>query len=270
MRRPTTSRPTTEAVAASASNQARRPGLRWLAGLLYAALIVCLSWTAVFLAWGSLRAVDFGYPLLYELQGIDAHIARYAPANRFRQGFEASSREQRLALFAAINDAVHDGGRGLEALRYTDAQGRSVQFLRKPEIIHLRSVARLLDQLGRVSWLMLGGLALTLALLRAGRLPPPRSSRVLAWSAVVVLAAAGFVLAWGPEEVFNTLHAWVFPAGEQWFFYYEESLMTTLMKAPDLFGGIAVLLLALAAVYFAALLLVCRALLRRLLTPGRG
>lgn len=246
----------------------RRPGLHRLAGPLYAVFIVCLTWTAFFLAWGSLRLADFGYPLLYELQEIDAHIARYAPANRFKHGFESSSRAQRLALFGAINDAVHDGGRGLEALRYTDAQGRSVQFLRTPEIIHLRSVARLLDQLGTVSWLMLGGLVVALALMRAGRLPPPRISRILAWSVGVVLAATGFVLAWGPEAVFNTLHTWVFPAGEQWFFYYEESLMTTLMKAPDLFGGIAVLLLGLAAVYFAALLLVCRVLLRRPFTPG--
>ena len=57
----------------------------------------------------------------------------------------------------------------------------------------------------------------------------------------------------GPVEVFYALHEWVFPANHQWFFYYEDSLMSTLMKAPDLFGAIALLLSGLAAVIFVAL-----------------
>tara|TARA_Y100000588_G_scaffold356149_1_gene412087 strand:- start:498 stop:764 length:267 start_codon:yes stop_codon:yes gene_type:complete len=52
----------------------------------------------------------------------------------------------------------------------------------------------------------------------------------------------GVVFALGPKQVFYWFHIKVFPEGHQWFFYYQESLMSTLMKAPDLFGFIAVLI----------------------------
>lgn len=229
-----------------------------LVALTHAAFVIALVWSAVFLAWASLRMVDFGYPVLYSALEIDAHIDRFAPENRFRHGFAATSREQRIALFGEIVDAVHAGGQGLQQLRYRDAQGRSIALLRQPEVVHLRSVARLIDRLEVVSWGMLAALAATLAAMRWVPLPPPRARRVAAGSAIAVLAGAAAVLALGPENVFNTLHTWIFPAGEQWFFYYQESLMTTLMKAPDLFGAIAVLLLLTALAFGAALLLACR------------
>ena len=60
---------------------------------------------------------------------------------------------------------------------------------------------------------------------------------------VITVIAVMAVLAWlgvvGPTEVFYQFHIWLFPADHQWFFYWQESLMSTLMKAPALFGGIA-------------------------------
>jgi hypothetical protein len=46
----------------------------------------------------------------------------------------------------------------------------------------------------------------------------------------------------------------VFPEGHQWFFYYQDSLMSTLMKAPYLFGYIALALLVLTLALLTALL----------------
>ena len=67
---------------------------------------------------------------------------------------------------------------------------------------------------------------------------------------VVVVA----VLVLGAEKVFYQFHVWIFPAGHQWFFYYEESLMSMMMKAPDLFGYIAIMLVVLAVIIQVGLL----------------
>ncbi len=214
--------------------------------LLQSLLIVSLIWMGGFLAWASLRAVDFGYPLLYDLQDIGGTIARYGPENRYKRGFEGTDREQRLAIFSAIIDAVHRHGQGLEAIHYTLSDGRSEPFLRQPERIHLRSVARMVDRFRNLSYWAGLVFAGCLLLVYSGQLPLPRTSRVLLWGGVAISVVSAAVLVTGPERVFYAWHQWAFPAGEQWYFYYQDSLMTTLMKAPDLFGGIAVLLLVLA------------------------
>ncbi len=57
-----------------------------------------------------------------------------------------------------------------------------------------------------------------------------------------LLAMVVWLLISGPEAVFYQFHIWLFPADHEWFFYWQDSLMSTLMKAPVLFGGIAVVL----------------------------
>ncbi len=54
-----------------------------------------------------------------------------------------------------------------------------------------------------------------------------------------MLTVAILVVVIGPVKVFYALHELLFPDGHQWFFYYQESLMSTMMKAPELFGWIA-------------------------------
>jgi hypothetical protein len=243
---------------------------RALTAAIYVLFVISLIWSAFALAWVTLRPVDFGYPVSYDVLAIDEHIARYGPRNRFKYGFARTSDAERLRIFGEIVDAIHAGGRGLENIRYTDPRGRSARVLRQPEIVHLRSVGRLIDRLATVSRVMFGVLVLTLGAMRALRLPPPRPTRVAGWTAVALLVGAASTFAYGPEEVFNTLHTWIFPAGEQWYFYYEESLMTTLMKAPDLFGALAVLLLVVGLIWFGLLVAASHALLRRSATPARG
>lgn len=220
-----------------------------LALLLGAALLASL-----YLAWRALAAADFLYPLWYDVAGIGAHIDRYAPQNRYREGFGETSRAERIALFAAIGRAVRDDGHGLEALGYTDAAGRARTLLRPPEIVHLQDVARLirvLERAGLAACLLFG---VTVAWLRGRHRVLPPLGRLLGWTALGVTAAVALVLALGPREVFYHFHVWVFPDGHQWFFYYQDSLMSTMMKAPYLFGYIAAALLALTLPLLAALL----------------
>lgn len=204
---------------------------------------------AAILAWQLLSAVDFSYPLLYDALAIDEHIARYAPQNRYRDGFATTTEPERLALFAAMVGAINHGGDGLRQLAYTPTNRESaVPLLREPEIEHLTRVAGLIDAL-RIA----GGagaaalLAITVVLRRSRR-------RLAGWPLIAggstVLALAGLFAFAGfdPGGWFDRLHDWAFPPGHQWFFYYQESLMTTLLKAPDLFGpiGAALTLLTLA------------------------
>jgi hypothetical protein len=220
-----------------------------LALLLGATLLASL-----YLAWRLLAAADFLYPLWYDVAEIGAHIDEFAPQNRYRDRFGDTDRAAREAAFAAIARGIRDDARGLEALTYTDAEGRSRTLLRPPEIVHLQDVARLvstLERAGLVACLLVAGMLVWLRR-RGTRLPGVR--RLLGWTGAGVAAAILLVLVIGPRRVFYQFHVWVFPQEHQWFFYYQESLMSTLMKAPVLFGYIAAVLIALAVALLAALL----------------
>ena len=69
------------------------------AGLLQVALFVAIALlAALYLSWRSLAAVDFLYPVLYEPAGIGEHIDSYGPKNRYKRGFENTTRAERQAL----------------------------------------------------------------------------------------------------------------------------------------------------------------------------
>lgn len=237
---------------------------RWLRGWLWGLALVSAS---LFLAWRALAAVDFAYPLLYDVTGIEQTIQRYGPVNRIRPGFQTTSRAERERLFAGIARAIRDDGRGLEALSYHAPDGRDLgPLLTAPEMVHLRDVSRLVHFFERVG---LGATALFAALLVVGLRNDDRgpSARRLGYGAVAFIAGlGGLLLVLGPTRVFYALHVMIFPAGHKWFFYYEESLMSMMMHAPVLFGGIAVVWGLLAAVIGVALF----GLLRRLLANARG
>lgn len=227
------------------------------------ALLGLLS--ALFIAWHVLAKLDFLYPLWYELIGIERTIADYGPKNRYRRHFETTTKTERIRLFAAIVAAIHAGGRGLDTLNYHGADGRLIdRLLTQPEIVHLHDVARLIERLRWVGWgaLAAWGMLLGLAIKQGWRAPSVAGS--LLRTLGLLVAIGGFVVVVGPVRVFYELHDWVFPAGHQWFFYYQESLMTTMMKAPDLFGFIAVALVGLGVLIFSALILLARVLLSRL------
>ena len=220
----------------SASGAAPAARLRWLwqpangLGLL----------AGLWLAWWLLAQQSFLYPVWYDWLSIDAHIAQFGPQNRFRQGLEQTTEGERLRLFAAIVEAIHAGGAGLDRLHYRTADGVDRgPMLRAPEIQHLVDVARLVD-LGRTAgWTSLAAWLALCALLLWWRVPVPSARRQLLVLLGLCATATLLVLAIGPKAVFYAIHEWIFPPGHPWFFYYQDSLMTTLMKAPDLFAGIA-------------------------------
>lgn len=225
--------------------------------------VISLILSALFLSWQALRPLDFAYPLWYESMDIQQHIDKYGPRNRYRQGFAQLDKAEYLAYFSAINRAVHAGGRGLADLHFQPPGGARQSLLREAEITHLVSVARLVSGFLWLGWASLALWLLSLWLMWRLKLSLPRPSRVLAGVLAVAGVGTVLVLAVGPLKVFYTLHEWIFPAGEQWFFYYQDSLMTTLMKAPALFGAIAALLLALWLVFLALQIGVSNRLLAR-------
>ncbi len=241
-----------------------RAGAGHLALLIVAGLIASL-----YLSWRTLAALDFLYPWLYEAAGIGAHIDLYGPQNRYKTGFGETTRDERQALFAAIARAVRDNGRGLESLSYHDPDGRELGVLLRPaEVIHLRDVAKLVHWLEVAGLLSLAFVAFHLVAMRRLRLTTPGAGALLLWTLALVMAVAAAVIAIGPVDAFYALHRWIFPADHQWFFYYQDSLMSTMMKAPDLFGYIAVALVGLSLAYLWAIFaLVSRATRRAQSAP---
>lgn len=226
---------------------ARRPVAQRRAGPFAVTVWFCYALTAAMLAlclsWGAYAQFDYGYPVWYRVLHIDQHIDRYAPQNRYhRHDLERLSASQHEALFHRIVVAVHHQGKGLDQITYPDRYGTPVPLLRAPEIQHLRDVSHFIDK-GR--WLALILALLWLPLARAVRNGPRVGGRQrLLVVGVPLLALLAWLLIAGPEAVFYRFHIWLFPAGHEWFFYWQDSLMSTLMKAPDLFGAIALVLVA--------------------------
>lgn len=223
-----------------------------------------LGWlAAVWLSWLLLAQVNFLYPLWYDVLDLDAVIAHYGPENRYRAGFELTTRAERERLFSAIVTAIHADGAGLDELVYHDSAGQPLDtLLTPPEIQHLHDVARLVAVLLPVG--MVSGIAVVLLLLvtLARRAAPPVLSTVFGGLLAVLSLTVAGVLLYGPTQVFYHLHEQVFPPGHQWFFYYQDSLMTLMMKAPDLFGYIALVLVALSLLGLGIVLVLSRWLLQ--------
>lgn len=207
---------------------------------------------ALSMAWFILAQADFLYGFWHDNVGIKEGIEQYGPQNRYRPGFADTTREQRLALFAAINDAVHSDGRGLEKITYQTATSQGKQtLLHTSEIIHLKDVAILLNKLFVVVVAVFIGWPVATWVLFASRSGLPLLKSQLVGIGLLVVITATVLLIFGAENVFNQFHIWVFPEGHQWFFYYQDSLMSTMMLAPRLFAWIAVALVGLSVLLFA-------------------
>jgi hypothetical protein len=206
--------------------------------VLFAGLLASLGGS-----WALHKPVDYGYAFWYQQMDIGPHIDRYGPKNRYIRGFDQVSSEEHIALFGGIVESVHDHGRGLDKLSFVDGRGRTKTLLREPEVVHLQDVANLIDVLTYAAIVALIIAAVGTEMLVRWRIRI--RWRLQAMLLGGFLAGLGLITVLvGPKDVFYQLHIWVFPEDHQWFFYYQDSLMSTMMKAPDLFGGIAVTLVA--------------------------
>ncbi|MCC1498099.1 DUF1461 domain-containing protein [Alcanivorax sp. 1008] len=201
-------------------------------------------WLAIAAAWSLSARLDYAYPIWYQVLKIDQHIARYAPYHPSKPGFARLTAEQHHQAFASISQAVHGRGEPLQDILYQPPGLPALALLDDAEVRHLKDVARLLRMAG---WATLAALMLWLWLMvtQSGATLPSWRQRLLTIAAVAFVMSGLLMLA-GPKAVFYQLHVWLFPPENPWFFYWEESLMSTLMKAPSLFGAIAVQILLLA------------------------
>ncbi len=231
------------------------PSLSW--GIYSLCGLTC----AFFISWLLLAKVDFAYGWLHDVMDIQHHSRQYGPQNRHRHGFQYTTKTEHIRLFSAINNSIHRQGTGLAQITYHNKKGKIIDtLLHEAEVIHLKDVANLLDVLkylgaaATLIWLSL------LGVYRYGLLASPNLKQQSKSIITLVGLSAITTLLIGPTKVFYFFHEWVFPQNHQWFFYYQESLMTILMKAPDLFGAIAILLTLLALVIFSIMNLIQYAL----------
>lgn len=251
-----------------AAESALSPRRRWhprAAAVTGAAGYALLGLVAsIYVAWALLAAGDFLYPLWHDVADIDRTVERYGPMNRYRSGFEHTTKAERVRLFGALVDAIHDDGQGLDELTYHDTDGRVLgRLLREPEIVHLQDVARLVDAFRIAGWTTLGAWLAVVAWRWRVRRPLPRTGPTAVAGMSVVAVLTVVVLLVGPVRVFYGFHEWLFPSDHQWFFYYQESLLTTMMRAPDLFGYIAAELLVLALAIWLAIVAAARRITAR-------
>jgi uncharacterized membrane protein len=224
-------------------------------GRMFAILLLLLI-ISLYASWMVNAQLGYGYSWLYEVYDTEQHIARYAPQNRFRQGFETTSVADHKRVFQQIVDSVHRNGEGLEQIHYAYLS-RSIPLLHQAELVHLQDVANLINLIHYL------GLACILFLvtcvifeLRHRRNNKVRASGLglLAVSATLLLLLLMAFVIWGAKAIFYQMHILIFPSDHQWFFYYQDSLMSTLMKAPDLFAGIALQITSLGVLFYGLIL----------------
>lgn len=216
--------------------------------LSFSGLLVSLA-----LGWVLLSAVNYSYPIWHDHARIGWAIDKYGGINQYKTGFDLTTREQRIELFAGISHAINDGGEGLEDLEYKVPGHPTQKLLREAEIIHLQDVANLVT-VGR--YISIGAILVWLCVwmyfFKSQRNVPSLKLQMVVMG-IFVGATGLLVTIVGATDVFYKLHEWVFPDNHEWFFYYQDSLMSTMMYAPHLFGWIAIEWVVLSMVLLAIL-----------------
>ena len=231
--------------------------------ITYNKFITPISWVlyslcgliiAFLLSWLILAKFNFGYAWLHDTLKIQQHAEKYGPQNRYRKNFQFTNKQEKVRLFAQINSSIHNHGTGLSAIKYKHKNGRELgTLLHHAEIVHLKDVANLLDTLKVMAAIAFSTWAILVILFWRRTIPQPNFKQQIIGITAFVALASLLVILMGPVTVFYAFHEWIFPENHKWFFYYQESLMTILMKAPDLFGAIALFLTGLALIFFIAI-----------------
>ncbi len=208
---------------------------------------------ALALGWLLLSAVNFSYPVWHDHASIAWAIEEYGGQNRYKKGFDETTREQRIELFAGIVRAINKGGEGLAELEYKVPGYPSQTLLRPPEVVHLQDVANLITQGRYVAVIaLLLWVGIWFYLFRRSKPAPSLGLQMVTISGFVGIVTLVVVLI-GAKAVFYKLHEWIFPDDHEWFFYYQDSLMSTMMYAPNLFAWIAIEWLLLSMILLALL-----------------
>jgi len=212
---------------------------------LFCCISLCIF--TIGISWKINTFFNFGYAQIYPVIAIDKTIKKYAPLNSYdKKDFADTGTLQHISLFEDIVISISHSGRGLAEITYKNKKNEERLLLTKAEIVHLKDVSILVDNLGMI-WLINNILLLFFIYYfsinnNKKSLRKPKKWLVLMMALLLIL---GFSLL-GFTRIFYYLHTVVFPDNHQWFFYYEESLMSTLMKAPDIFVVIASLIVLLA------------------------
>lgn len=221
----------------------------YLLTFLQSLWVVLLLLISLWSSWYLLAQQNFLYKFWYDNINIKEHIEKYAPQNKYRSNFEKTTKEERVEAFSKICVAIQNDGNGLKDITYLNGN-KKAPLLHKAEIIHLQDVANLVTYLENLfKYVLVIWLVISIIILYQKQLFPSlkkASVILLILSSISIL----ILLVFGIKEVFYQLHIWVFPENHQWFFYYQESLMATLMKAPDLFGYIALILVVFSFLIF--------------------
>lgn len=202
---------------------------------------ICLSLSALWLAWWLLTPLDFGFRWGYHLLDIPAHIHTFAPQNTYKHGFETTTETEHMRQFSEIVSAINAGGKGLADVTYQGTLPHPEPLLRDAEIIHLQDVAQLVKGFHWLGAITLILWVMSVCWIVRKHWSFPNTRQIITGSSALLFVVGIVLLLMGPTAFFYWLHTRIFPQNHQWFFYYQESLMTTLMKAPDLFGFIALL-----------------------------
>lgn len=224
--------------------------------------------SALFITWCLLSKVDFFYPALHQALDIQETVTKFGAKNKYKNGFEETTYVQHIQYFSDIVIAINDDGKGLRDITYP-YKGKEVKLLRKPEVLHLEDVARLLNGLTYFTFSLIFLMVVILAYRYRFKIELPSVKHqviqliILVGSLTIISAVIGF------KTVFYWLHTVSFPAENEWFFYYQDSLMTTMMKAPILFGPITAFIVTGACLLFVLLNLLINTTHRRLQTPAR-
>ena len=211
--------------------------------------------TSFYLAWQLSANTNFMYAYWYEVIDIRQTIEKYGPYNKNRREFETTTKIEQVRLFSEIVYSIQNQGRGLQEIEYRNFKGEVIDtFLTPAEIIHLTDVANLVSSF---RFLIIFGMLLTitsLLLIIFFKSEVMMIKQHLIGGIVFILIIVSIIVALGPTKIFYAGHELIFPDDHQWFFYYEDSLMSTMMKAPILFGPIAIQLLLITIIFWIFLL----------------
>ncbi len=70
--------------------------------LFWLLFFICHLTVTLIISWHLLAKIDYGYPIAYELLGMEEHINEYAPQNNYKKYFEFTKAKDHKRYFSDI------------------------------------------------------------------------------------------------------------------------------------------------------------------------